>query len=621
MDTRHGVGSATEAERGNRDRGRTYSRMAAGVAWLGLFLPVATGMGTAGAFGAAASREAIGLGGTWQARLDAGNQGEGEGWFRSEFAAEGWRDVRVPGSFANVAPQIDRYEGPGWFRRSLRVPAEWQGKRVVVHFEGVNHTCKVWVNGRLVGENPDAFLGFDVPLGSDMHFDQDHTIAVRVDNSRRRDIIPGGRLGWHPFGGILREVELRASDACRIESVKVTAEPGGTDGSLSLRAVVANGYDQERTGRLEVAVLDQTGTECARFTLGPAAIGAGKRETFEAGKSIAGVQTWSPEQPALYRAEVRLVVEDKIIDTASVRFGFRKIETRGARLCLNGRPVFLTGFNRHEDSPKTDMSPDHELTRKELLRMREMGCNLIRLCHYPQHPRTIDLCDEVGLLVMCEIPLYMWPGLEEGLGNYRGTVESAQRQLAKMIERDYNHPAVIFWSVSNEIHTQHPEVRGTNVVLVQQAKRLDPTRLAVHVSDHWQQGRPRADSFGEDDVICLNGYPHPKEGPAWWTTRLEELHREYPGKPILVTEFGGEADREIEWQIGRLKAGFAGIVGPYVCGTVIWCWADHPWDKTWLQPPLSPYGVFSRERQARPSVEIAKQGFLERQRQFQMQTK
>ena len=157
-------------------------------------------------------------------------------------------------------------------------------------------------------------------------------------------------------------------------------------------------------------------------------------------------------------------------------------------------------------------------------------------------------------------------------------------------------------------------MRGTNVVLIQQAKRLDPTRLAVHVSDHWQQGDPRADSFGEDDVICLNGYPNPKEGPGWWTTRLEQLHREYPGKPILITEFGGEADRPIEWQIGRLKAGFEGTRAPYVCGITIWCWADHPWDKTWLQPPLSPYGVFSRDRQPRASVEVARQGFLDRQR-------
>ncbi len=402
--------------------------------------------------------------------------------------------------------------------------------------------------------------------------------------------------------------------------MKITPERHGADGTLTLRVAVANDGRQE-TARLEVAILDQKGAQCARSALGSHVIGVGKVEIFETGRRIPDVQVWSPSQPALYTAQVRLLADDKILDQVNVRFGFRTIEARGEMLYLNDRPVFLTGFNRHEDSPRTDMSPDHALTRKELLLMKEMGCNFIRLCHYPQHPRTIESCDEIGLLVMCEIPLYMWPGLEEGLENYRGTVASAQRQLTKLIDRDYNHPSVIFWSVSNEIHTQHPEVRGTNVMLVQQAKRLDPTRLAVHVSDHWQQGRPRADSFGEDDVICLNGYPPLKDGPAWWSTRLEELHREYPGKPILVTEFGGEADREIELQTGRLRAGFAGTTAPYVCGITIWCWADHPWDKTWLTPPLSPYGVFSRDRQPRPSVEVAREGFGSRQRQFNDQTR
>jgi beta-galactosidase/beta-glucuronidase len=571
----------------------------------------AAGEGTTGI------RETLDLGGTWQATLDTEKKGEREGWFKEGFAAESWRQVRVPGSFANVAPEIDRYEGVGWFRRNFRIPQHLEGRRVLLHFEGVNYQCKVWINGRLVGENPDAFLGFDLPLGAETRFDGDNALVVRVDNTRRRDIIPGGRQGWHPFGGILREVQLRVSRLCRIESTRIVAEPNGTGGFVRLQAVVANGSARQMTGRAEVALLDEKGAVLGRPATNPVGIDAGRSATVEISRQVPNIRAWSPEQPTLYTADIRLASEDKVLDRVSVRFGFRKIEARGTMLCLNGKPVFLTGFNRHEDSPKTDMSPDHELTRRELLQMKDMGCNFIRLCHYPQHPRTIELCDEIGLLVMCEIPLYMWPGVAEGLDNYHGTIACAQRQLAKMIARDRNHPAVIFWSVSNECHTQHPEVRGTNVMLIQQAKRLDPTRLAVHVSDHWQQGDPRADSFGEDDVICLNGYPNPREGPAWWTNRLEQLHREYPGKPILITEFGGEADRPIEWQIGRLKAGFEGTKALYVCGVTIWCWADHPWDKTWLKPPLSPYGVFSRDRQPRASVEVAREGFLMRHREFQ----
>lgn len=568
-----------------------------------------------------ATRATGNLGGRWRATLDAEDQGEREGYFKPDFAADGWKEINVPGSFANVAPEIDRYEGVGWFRRSFRLPPQWQGKRVVLRFEGVNHRCKVWVNGRLVGENPDAFLGFELPIGPELRFDADNIVAVRVDNGRRRDTIPGGRLGWHPYGGILREVTAVAMDPLRIDNVLISGEPDGEGGRFRLRAKVINGRDVSAEGRLDVTLTGPRLNTAATLHADTGILKPGQEKIVEVSGVVPQVDAWSPEQPTRCAADVRLMLGPELVDATTAQFGFRKIETRGEMLYLNGKPLFLTGFDRHEDSPRTDMCPDPELTRKELIQMKGMGCNFIRLCHYPQHPATIVMCDELGLLVMCEIPLYMWPGLQEGLDNYHGTVEAAKRQLTKMIERDYNHPSVIFWSVSNEIHTQHPEVRGTNVVLVQQAKRLDPTRLAVHVSDQWQQGDPHADSFGEDDLICLNGYPNPKDGPGWWTKRLEELHREYPGKAILITEFGGEADRPIDWQIGRLKAGFEGTTAPYVCGLTIWCWADHPWDKTWLTPPLSPYGLFSRDRQPRASVDVARQGFLDRQRQFQSRTK
>jgi beta-galactosidase/beta-glucuronidase len=564
-------------------------------------------------------RMATSLRGPWQATLDPQEKGEREEYFKPDFAPQGWKDVNVPASFANVAPEIDRYEGVGWFRKSFRLPAQWKGWRVTLMFKGVNNHAKIWLNGQLAGENSDAFLPFEVPISSALRFDGDNMLVIRVDNTRRRDEIPGGRQGWHPYGGILREVEAVATHSFRLGGMWVSAEPQAEGGRFTVRAKVVNGRDEPAQGRLKIHwPVPYIGPDLYAET---DLLEAGQDRIIEVAGTVPHVKAWSPEQPEHYNIEVYLMSGEQIIDVKGALFGFRKIEARGERLYLNGKPIFLTGFNRHEDSPRTDMCPDPELTRKELMQMKAMGCNFIRLCHYPQHPWTLHLCDEIGLLAMCEIPLYMWPGLEEGLDNYRGTVESARRQLTKMIECYYNHPSVIFWSVSNEVHTQHPEVRGTNVMLIQQARRLDPTRLAVHVSDHWQQGDPRADSFGEDDVICLNGYPNPKDGPAWWTKRLEDLHREYPGKPILITEFGGEADRPIEWQIGRLKAGFEGTTAPYVCGTTIWCWADHPWDKTWLEPPLSPYGVFSRDRKPRASVEIARQGFLDRQRQFQSRTK
>ncbi len=201
-----------------------------------------------------------------------------------------------------------------------------------------------------------------------------------------------------------------------------------------------------------------------------------------------------------------------------VRFGFRRIEAGEGGLLLNGRPVFLTGFNRHEDSPCTGMAPDLGIVRRDLEDMVRLGANFVRLCHYPHDPRELDLCDELGLLAMAEIPLYWWNGLEEGEEACARKLAAAERQLTNMIRRDVNHPSVILWSVSNETQEQRAEVAAGNAELVRLAKRLDPSRLAVHVSDHWRE-HPH---FEADDVLCVNAYP------SWagqWKTPPEKAAR------------------------------------------------------------------------------------------------
>ena len=175
------------------------------------------------------------------------------------------------------------------------------------------------------------------------------------------------------------------------------------------------------------------------------------------------------------------------MDSQSLRIGFRRIETRKDKLYLNGVPIVLTGFNRHEDSITRNMCMDLETARSDFKEMKDAGANFVRLCHYPHHPGEVDLCDELGLLVMDEIPLYWWDGLAEGEEACAHKLQAAKDQLTALIQRDRNHPSVIFWSVSNETEEDRPEVVAGNDALVKLAKKLDPTRLAVHVSNHWQE--------------------------------------------------------------------------------------------------------------------------------------
>jgi len=264
--------------------------------------------------------------------------------------------------------------------------------------------------------------------------------------------------------------------------------------------------------------------------------------------------------------------------------------------------------------------------------MKDAGANFVRLCHYPHHPAELDLCDELGLLAMAEIPLYWWNGTAEGEDACRRKLAAAERQLQTLIQRDRNHPSVIFWSVSNETEEQRPEVADGNRRLVRFARQLDPTRLAVHVSNHWQENP----QFEDDDVVCVNAYPS-LDGCAargirgtdlagstcFWQEGLATLHARVPGKPVLVTEFGSASLEGVfgtgageDTHAAILERESAGMQAPYVCGATVWCWADHAW------PPAafaymkhlgtSPYGVVTRDRRSLAPLAAARRVFRPR---------
>jgi beta-galactosidase/beta-glucuronidase len=145
------------------------------------------------------------------------------------------------------------------------------------------------------------------------------------------------------------------------------------------------------------------------------------------------------------------------------------------------------------------MALDLETTRQDLEAMKEAGANFVRLCHYPHPPAELDLCDELGLLVFAEIPLYFWNDIDEGRRTNAARVQTAKRQLERMVDRDFNHPSIVFWSVSNETHDNEPDVAESNRELIRTVRALDSTRLHVHVSNHWKE-YPNASGGRAPDV-------------------------------------------------------------------------------------------------------------------------
>jgi len=575
--------------------------------------------------------ETIDLSGPWKFSPDPFNNGEPAKYFAEDHDTSGWIDTEVPTCFDTILPDLWGYEGWGWFTRTVIVPDNWKGRRIILRFEAVNYHARVWLNGVLIGENVDGFLPFEFPVHKHLRHNESNVLTVLVDNCRKQGEVPGFETGWRPFGGILRKIYLISSDHLRIDNVVLHAEPSKAGGRLSVQAQVTNDRPKTLQPTIVVTITDRDDRVIGRLQSQTVNVDCESSATYTSEETISNAKSWSPDTPNLYTAHIELTLGDTLVDTLDLRFGFRRIETDGTKLLLNGRPLFLTGFNRHEDSPTANMCTDTETARKDFLAMKNAGANFVRLAHYPHSSEELDLCDELGLLVMDEIPLYWWCWDENEKELCTVKLETAKRQLQRMIERDRNHPSVIFWSVSNENNEDVPEVCRGNEELIRFARSLDSSRLAVHVSFHWYMRH----SFAEDDVICLNAYPSWEHGymerkpnydlaqsKRFWEEKLENLHNLYPDKPILIAEFGFQSIEGVsDGPLGTnthadvLAAEFSAFTADYLCGATVWCWADHPWPEirgTSARLHTSPMGVVTRDRHPLPAFEKMKTLFRER---------
>lgn len=556
------------------------------------------------------TRQVADLSGVWRFQVDVAGEGELLRYHLPECDTRMWGEVSVPCTWENCLPLLHGYEGAGWFRREFDLRADEIDAWPVIRFEGVNYTADVWINGRRAGGHDGGFLPFEIPLRS-LAKPGRNLLVVRADNTRRLGMVPGKERGWRPYGGILREIVLKVLPIVHLDNMVIHSR---ADGTFKASAIIRNTSSQQCEGDIALRFEDASARVVYTGDTQHACFSANGQAVVEWAGTVSGVTPWSPDTPTLYTAVMRLTaggLEDEVRMTT----GFRTIQTQDTKVLLNGQPVYLRGFNRHEDTPRRGMRPDPATTESDLRHMKAMGANFVRLAHYPHHPSTLDLCDRLGLLVMDEIPLYWW-GRDPNSGeDHSVKLTEATRQLREMIARDINHPSVLFWSVSNETFEHlDPRIVDGNNALVAEAKAIDPSRLAVHVSCHWH-GTPH---FDNDDVICVNSYPsyslrctppNPEcdftQSTRWWDEQLQRLHERYPGKPILIAEFGytaivgsfGNAMGE-DAQVAAIRAEAKAFNKSYVCGMTIWCYADHPWpEETFLNYiTTSPYGVVTRER-------------------------
>ena len=534
---------------------------------------------------------AVTLSDGWLFQPDPLGLGGTQGWQRPDLDRSGWRGVTVPMAWDFYSPVMDGYEGVGWFALSLPADRVAAGKWQRLRFHRANHRATVWIDGRKAGENLTGYLPFEIAATPFLTPGRSSWIVVRIENGVRNDWLPGATtVEWVQYGGLLEPVELLTTAPAHLAHVSIRGRPQGSEGRVESVVEIENASTAPFTGRVRFE------TEGRRVEA-PARVAPGAVASVTLSLAIPHARLWSPESPALYDARVSLDDASGEIDVLTDRFGVRSIEAKGRQILLNGRPLHIRGVNRYDEFPGRGPVADRETIRKDLEAVKAAGANLVRT-HFPQAPVNLALADELGLLYMEELPLNWWratfrPKVPPEFDNDR-IVDLAEKALVEMVRRDGNHPALIVWSVANECQTADELGARAMERLLRRARSLDPTRLVTYVSN---QPLDKQRAFALADLVAINRYFGMWDGETaagladiearvYAPTKQQLLQdlRAFPGKPLLLSEFGtigipgsgGDVRFSEDYQAAYLSAVWRAVSEvPDVSGGIVWCWADY----------------------------------------------
>ncbi|GAA4854550.1 glycoside hydrolase family 2 TIM barrel-domain containing protein [Saccharopolyspora cebuensis] len=494
------------------------------------------------------------------------------GWQRG---GQGWDEVTVPGVwqqqghdrpiYRNVPSEVAPYDPPkvpddvnptGAYVREFEVPAEWDGRRQLLRFEGATSGWFVWVNGRYVGYDQGGYTPAEFDVTEHLR-PGTNTIAVQVHRWGSGSYLENMDF-WH-LSGIFRSVHLYSVPRTHLEDVAVRTEldEDYTDATLRLGVDlrrVPGGSAGPHVVRARLHGPD--GAEVARFEREVRVGGGGA--SVELAQEIANPQLWSDETPSLYTAVLELVDQrGQVVHTTQQPVGFREVEVRDEQLLLNGKAVDLRGVNRHEHDPETGRTVDRATQRQDVELMLRHNVNAVRTSHYPNDPYWYRLADRHGLLLADEVDIETHyredctaTGDRDCLADRPEWQAAFAERFAAMLERDKNHPSVVLWDTGNEAG-----LGEAHFAMAEHARATDPTRPLYHQSNHPDGDAPFADVWGPR-------YPSPD--------RLEEIARETT-KPVIMGEWlhamgNSLGHYEDMWEIIRRE--------PSLQGGFVWDWVD-----------------------------------------------
>lgn len=566
-------------------------------------------------------RLVLDLNGIWKFKIDPEKIGEKEKWFGG-FESE--NDIAIPGSWNEQLEEIGllHYVGSAWFRKKIFVPELPKNKKYWMRIGSSDYNTKVWINGKFLGENNFGFLPFQFEISEFVEPGTEAEIIINVNNELSCETIPQGissdnyhkenrireetnpptRFDFSPFGGIHRPIQLVTTPEIFIKQVKVdTKIKSDKTGSVEIKISLSESAKGKITAILNDGVDKYEGE--TELNNGLASI---KIE-------IDNCKFWSCEDPFLYDLKIQFKLNDEIKDEYSLPIGIREIKVVGNKLLLNGREIYLKGFGKHEDYSAIGKGLFLPLMVKDFELLKWVNANSFRTSHYPYAEETMFFADKKGILIIDEVPAI---SLDFRYIN-EDTLKNHKEFIKRLVERDYNHPSIIIWSVGNEPNIvgdpDYYNGTGENYwkEIFDLTRSLDNSRpLTVPNCTRAGVNDP---VFKFSDIISINRYYGWYEHPGMLefaceklSAEMDEIYKLYK-KPIMFTEFGSDTMPGLhstsiqmfteEYQSKLLEMYIEVIRSKsFSIGEHVWNFADFRTPQHFRRVVLNLKGVFTRER-------------------------
>ena len=530
----------------NRSRRQFIRQLGASGLAASLTASIVTGESTARACNPETAGGACPLDGRWHFRLDPEKAGESQKWYVAETPADGWTEVTVPYTW-QVQAESANYLGVAWYRRVFAAPADWAGKTVRAEFEAVYHSATVWLNGQPLGQHlRRGYTAFTLDIAAALRPGGPNTLVVKVDNTFDKQMLPRGRsFDWTPDGGIVRPVQLLITPPTFIERVDVDAQPDleSAKAAIDVSVVLRNATREPVKVAVSYEVVEDDTDRVMLRQKRADAVTLKAESTAEVplpGATLPSPRLWHFDHPHLYRLEVLIERDSRPLHRFETTFGVRKIEIKHCGFYLNGERVRLMGVERMGGShPDYGMAEPASLIVHDHHDMKELNAVFSRV-HWQQDRRVLDYCDRHGIFMQVEIPSWGAETFADMSGEPAPEImENGLEQLREMIHRDRNHPCILSWGLCNEVNGQNPPAHQFARRLYAEAKRLDPSRLCSYASNSLTS-KIAKDVAGEMDFIEWNEYYESWNGGDVEDLKrnLEEIHRTFPAKPIVISEYG-----------------------------------------------------------------------------------